>query len=527
MLSDNEIIGLIKKPANKEKIHKCIKLEESMKRFMDGLGYTNPIDDDLVGDWQSDAKKDAMKHLDTAPTLPLSKLIRDELNKGIKTDNAVETSKPDNEKIEQIKSSIWKENDISFFIDTFLKKAIDTDFCSFLVVTKGKLIEDEEGNKYEIRDNVIKQNEKDFLPYVIYISISDVHDFKKTGSNVDYLIYKFEEKKEGSQKYKVYRYIDKDRDALFIEKQNEVNLIDDSVFFHKVGYTPVKQISDMYLISSMLPEITASQLSHVVGEFASYEIQFKELKISEVRHAFPKYYSIGFKCPVCDGDKQILNPDTDPEQSALYHFHNHRFDVGETITCPYCKGEGSIATINSKEVMKLPAAINDQPLNLTGAPAGFIQFPRDSLEYQDEKLKDLESKIIFDCTGNKNIVIARLQTATEVDTNTRSLESRIQERQSLIESNIVFSVETACLMAGIKVEYDYKFQRNVSYKSTDTLYKEIAEASKSGMPKEYIDQLRYELTQIRFNQPDIVEIINKSIENETGTETNQGVQDSE
>ena len=145
-ISLDNIIDLIKKPAIGEKIVECARDEREAKLYIDGLGWVNPIGHDFLRDWEPDAVKDLRKHLDKAPTIPLSKLIRDELNRGIVTKTAIEEM-PENSRLNEIISTIWKDKGVDFFINSFLKKAIDTDFNSFILITKGKLIE-KDGVKY-------------------------------------------------------------------------------------------------------------------------------------------------------------------------------------------------------------------------------------------------------------------------------------------------------------------------------------------------------------------------------------------
>lgn len=501
-ISLDKITDLIKSPKSGAILAQCAADEVQAKKYIDGNGWVNPIGRDFLRDWEQEAVKDLRKHLEICPTLPLSKLIRDELNRGISTKTAIEELKPETNKLTDITETIWKDNDIKYFIDTFLKRAIDTDFNSFILITKGKLIE-KDGKKYEVRDNSIRANNEDFTPYAIFISVSDVIDFGVKGSDIEYLLYRFDDEH--------FRFIDDEKDLLITKKDGNYIIIEDSIFFHKLEFCPAKQLSDLYKFSSIHAGMKAGQLSHVMGEFVSYVTQFKELKTSEVAHAHPKYWSYGFKCPVCNGAKTILNPTDDAEQSPLFRYHDPGKRIGESMMCPNCKGEGSLATVNSKEVMKLPGKIGDTQFTVSGSPAGYIQIPKDSLEYQDSKLKDLEAKILFDATGNKNIIAARMQTATEVDANVKGLQARINERQRIIESVVNFSVNTAAKMVGINSEYTYTFQRNVSYKDENTMYAEINQATAAGMPQSYINELKIQLSYIRFTNPVIVEAIETDI----------------
>ncbi len=503
ILTDDRIFELIEKPLNSDKIAQCIFQENNAKIYIDGNGYKNPITKSLIDNWESDAKKDLEKHFENCPTIPISKLIRDELNRGLKTKNAIVTGK----KYENYVVNIWKNSSLDYFINTFLKKAIDTDFNSFIVITKGKRIV-EDNKVYEDREGIKIENNKNFIPYVIYISINDVHDFKSGGESLEYFIYKFKKQKDKT----IYRVIDSKRDLLVSKENKKFKII--SEINHGLDYCPVKQISDIYLYSSNTPELKASQFSHVIGDLISYFTQYKIWKTSEVLHAYPKYWSYGFKCPVCDGKGEIINPDSDPNVSHLYMYNDPSKEIGDSMRCPYCKGEGSIATINSKQVLKLPAKIGDNNFTFSGDPAGFVQFPRESLDYQSEKLADLEHRIIYSATGNKNIVISRLQTATEVDTNTRSLQERINERQRLVESNINFVVNSILKILKINDEFDYTFSKNVSYKDEGILYEEITKAISAKMPQEYINELKKELAKTRFTNKETIDLINKSVENE-------------
>jgi hypothetical protein len=489
------------------KVASCISKQNDIVKHINGKGYEAVIKQ--VKGHETDVQRDLRRQLSKPSTIPITKIIIDELNRWTNAQGTTKRydfgGKRDIEVKfkDEVLGHVWKGKSMDYFVNNDLKEAIDTEFNGFMVITKGYRVQNDDGEVYEERgEYVIKVNDKaSFSPYIIFISIDDVLDFSKSGSNVDYIVYKYGERVEvensKERTIEQYRFLDDKQDRIYEKDGANWYLVEQGDFMPKanmLGYVPAIQISNTKF--DMKDDcVMRSQLSFLVPQLDRYLEKDSEHIHSEVLHAFPRLWMTGFKCPTCQGEKKVINDDSKS-------YYDSKKEKGEYMTCPTCVGEGSIVPKDSTQVAKVPQVIPEGFKPFSGGVGGYITPPVEIIEYQDRTLKELRDSIIYAGTSNKNIVAMKFKTATENNMNIKTLEDKIDDRLSNIEE-----VETFLTDAIAKMHRDYKryykgcvikYSRRLYYKPESDILLDIESSKRAGMPNSYIRSLQIELYRAKY-----------------------------
>ena len=187
-LDQEQIFGFVEDPANKDSIKEGGKLQDSHKLHITGDGFEKYLS--LVKGYEDSDDKEIRDQLSEPATVDIMKTVLDELNRWKNTQGTNKSYHFKNKKLEDSFSDtldkVWKNSSISDFILSFFDKALFIEFNGFVVVTKPK-IEDGVMTKEGVESTY---DGGDLDPYLIFVSINDVKDFKCTGDKVEYLIWK-------------------------------------------------------------------------------------------------------------------------------------------------------------------------------------------------------------------------------------------------------------------------------------------------------------------------------------------------
>ena len=507
ILTNDQALEICKRRPHSSVVALCVSKQDEVVRHINGKNYKAVIKQ--VKGHETLEQRKLRTELSKPSTIPITKIIIDELNRWT---NAQGTSKVYNfgnrRELEadfknKVLSVVWKGRSMDYFVNNDLKEAIDTEFNGFMMVTKGYRTTDDNGTVYERRgEYTVKVNQKDsFTPYIIFISIEDVHDFSKNGSNLDYIVYKYGERIEvtaGKEKIiEQYRFVDDKQDRIYEKDGAKWSLVTTGVFAPKnneLGYVPAIQISNTNF-DMKLDGVMRSQLSFLVPQLDRYLVDDSEHVHSKILHAFPRLWFTGMKCPTCDGDKQVVN------DSAKWWYTDDK-EEGEFITCPTCVGEGSTIPKDATQVAKVPQVVPEGMKPFSSQVGGYVTPPIEILDFQDRTLKELRDSIIYAGTSNKNIVAMKFKTATENNMNIKTLEDKIDDRLSDIEI-----VETFLTDAIAKLHKDFskyyegcviKYSRRLFYKMEGEILDDMEKAKRAGMPNSYIKAMQIELYRAKY-----------------------------
>jgi len=507
ILSQDEILELCEHPFNADLIKACQVSHVEHKRHITGEGYKALVN--TYEYYETKEERKIKKQLSKPATLPITTIIRGELNRWTNAQGTYKSydfgDKRDLSEgfINDVLSQLWRGGSLDSFIKGEYKDLLDTDFCSFLTVVKPRIIE-ESGVVYYEREGIKRKAKPNELPrpYIIYTDIADVLDFRVYGNRVEYIIFKYgEERVKNGEKRIFYRVIDDEKDLIVVKDPERVRngmlftiADDEDILPNDLGYVPSIQVSTLNsnLGTNGLRE---SQLTFLIPSLDRYMSMDSEHVRSEVIHAHPQRWGIAQVCPECEGDGSI---DNDSESQ----YYNSEIGEGHSMSCPICGGSGGVLALGSGDVVKLPQYDDMGNAYPAKAPGGYIQMDTKVLDHQTTELEKLWNDIIYAGTSNKNIVSDRFKTATETNTNTKTLEDKIDDRLNVIESVESFLVGVAASMdeqygtnyRGCTVKYG----RNLYYRSEKDILEVMELAKRAGSPMAYIKTLVIELYQTKY-----------------------------
>ena len=391
-------------------------------------------------------------------------------------------------------SGVWKDTSLNEFVTSFFDKALFTEFNGFVVVTKPKI---EKG--VAIKEDVITPYDGGELdPYLIFVAIEDVRDFRSTGDKVEYLIWKTAEEVDdtGNKKADILRAIDDSTDRLirFEDGKKEGEMCTElSAIENELEYVPAVQIST-FKHALKKDEVKDSPISHLIPMLNRYLSKDSFQIMTEVKHAFPKLAAVALECPKCEGKGTVVNDST-----------------GRQNKCTQCQGRGWRSPFKHGSFMALADKVDDNYVFPPGFPATYITPDNDSVRYGKETLEELKERILFSGTGNKALVSEEIaRTATESVINHRSLEDRIGDIINNIEALETFLTDTIGKMHNsFKGAYEgctIKYGRKLNLRDENTVLQEIKESKAAGMPESHIENLQKELIASRYkNSPEMLD----------------------
>jgi hypothetical protein len=496
ILSEKEVKKIIEAPVNPV-IATNSKLQDAHKVHIQGAGFETVLKQ-IIG--YENVEQFKQKKLLTKPfTRPIFRKI---INSQSRWKTAQGTSKfykfkknSDNlskEFKENILSQIWKGDSIDNFIKNFLSKAIYEEFNGFFLVEKGQ-VENIDGKKYEVREGVKRPLIDDKLkPYVIFISCSDVLDYKTNGNRVEWIAIKFGEEERNRVKVELFRVIDDENDFIVEKVGNNVKISEKyPAIKHNAGSCPVVNVS--YINKNLTDDRTkTSPVDDVIALLDYYLHQFAEHLVTEILHAHPNYYQVGQKCTAEHYGSKCS------EGRIIYVEDGEAKD----IDCPSCHGSGHNLKKDASTTIILPAKDeNGNPFNISNV-AGYVTPPVDILKYQQEAIDWMENKIMEAALNVKGYSQKEglVSTATEVVANLRPLEDIISDIIDIIES-----VEKTLTDLIGRIYYGEKYSgseiiygRKLNLRDENILLNEIAEAKKAGASFQYVKTLCEELVYTRF-----------------------------
>ena len=480
ILSESQILTLLKKPLNGDAIVKGTSLEADHKVHVTGEGYERLVKQ--VEGFEGKNDFNIRMQVSKPATMQITSIIIDNLNRWVNAQGTVKKAdfrdSKKNKEYEEILDQVWNGNSFDYFIKTFYKEAIYTDFNGFALATKPKLIEnivDKEG--------VISQyNGEPLKPYIIFISIKDVYDYKLTGDKVEYLIIKLGDKE--------FRLIDDAKDVIINYSNNKINSYE--AIENEIGYVPARKITNINnnLLNS---QVKTSPISHIIPALNRYFSSDSDLRIQFIKHAYPKLAIVTKECKTCNG------------QGHVYDMINGDMDINTKKTCNTCDGTGREIPISRDGVLGLPQYLTQGDTPYPGTPASYINPEVESLRICIEDLEKQRKDILYSGTGDKGLISENIteETATSTIVSSRSLEDRIAEISAMVEDFEIF-MKTALkdMYTGLQSSTDFtitvKYGRRIAVKGENELIEEIKAAKLAGLPGSFIQSLQRDMIYSKY-----------------------------
>ena len=489
MLTVDQTVEKIREPAGRAFLQAGISIQNKHKIHVTGDGYEDKLKQ-LVG-FESKGDYDVRKQLTSPATVQLCAIILDNLNRWATNQGTVKTIKFKQDaqevKFRDVLSQVWRGKSLENFINTFYKEAIYQEMMGFLVITKPILITGTEGgvSGIKIREGIEMPYNGDALdPYIIFINAESVLDFNSVGDHLEYLIIDLGDYEQDKKTYHTYRVLDDKQDTIIVWDGEKI--INSRESLHGVGYTPAIQVSN---ISKHLTDdkVKTSPIDHVIPALDRYMQKDSDLIIQMVRHMYPKLASVTTLCKQCSGE-------------------GYYYDKETKIKCKDCNGTGKVIPISREGVIGMPQYIDEGKTPYPGSPASYITPDNASLQIAIDDLKELGKDILYSATGDKNLIVEGLETATENMINFKGLEDRIAEIIKMVESREEFIISTVAKMhidfKNALEDVSVRYGRRLTLRGENEIMSEIKSAKDAGMPISHIEALQRELIYTRYkNNP--------------------------
>ncbi len=479
MLTSDQIIEKIKNPVSGDELQAGIDLQNVHKVHITGEGWEAKLNQ-LVG-FESESDWDVRKQLTGPGTMKLAALILDNLNRWVTNQGTVKIirfkqQEEQEPKFKEVLDQVWRGKPLEDFIRTFYKEAIYQEMSGFLLVTKPQ-INEIEGT--QIREGIATpyDGKSALMPYLIFIAAEDVKDFYGVGDELEYLIFKIGEDEDSNP---IYRVIDKDQDLIVSEENEKLTILIEKV--NEVGYVPAIQVTN--IAKKLVDDLTkTSPIDHVIPALNRYMQKDSDLIMQMVRHMYPKLAIVTTACKQCDGQ-------------------GWDFDIDPKVRCTDCNGSGKTIPLSRDGVLGIPQYLDPDLSPYPGSPASYITPDNDSLRTAIDDLKDLYKEILYSATGDKNLIVEGLDTATENLINFKGLEDRIAEIVEMVESREEFIITTVGKMHRDFSEaietVSVRYGRRMAIRGENEIMAEITAAKKAGMPISHIEALQRELIYAKY-----------------------------
>ena len=492
ILNESKISELLQKPLNRESITRGAKLQADHKIHITGEGYLSRVQ--LVEGYESQTDYENVKRQVAKPaTILITSTIIDNLNRWTSAQGTVKKAdfrNPEKDKqFQEILNKVWNGKSYEDFVNSFQKEAIYTEFNGFVGVTKPQIKVDAMGQGFAISEGIEKKIEVDaegnstkpLDPYMIFISISDIHDYFLTGDKVEYLIIRLEKNKK-------YRVIDDafDRIVTIDGKTYSENKIP-----NELGYVPFRKVTNINE-KILNNQVKTSPINHLLPALDRYFSCDADLRMQFIRHNYPKLAIVVTPCTTCGGNAQL------GQYGSGYVYEDE-----VKLKCRDCDGTGKRIPVSRAGVIGIPQYLKQGDTAYPGSPASYVTPETESLKLAVEDLQKQKESILYAGTGDKSLVSEDIRTATENMINSRSLEDRISEISTMIEEFEVF-IKKAIKdshkdFASIEdYEISVKYGKKITLKDEASILKEIQEAKKAGMNFTYIHSLQTDLIFARY-----------------------------
>ena len=482
ILIDNQILELLEKPRSLEDNQAGVTLQNNHKLHITGEGYLKKVK--KVQGYESANDFSIREQIAQPSTIQITSIILDNLNRWLTAQGTVKRVdfKDDkkNKDFQAVLDQVWQGKSFDHFIRTFYKDGIYTEFNGFALVTKPKRID----SNYIDREGIIQRSNGESLnPYLIFISASEVHDYFLSGDKVEYLIIKLD--KDGKQ----FRIIDDAKDVIInYDKSKKRYAIEGEEVINTLGYVPARKLTTLnkYLLNN---QVKTSPIDHIIPALDRYFSSDADLRMQFIKHNYPKLAIVMTECNRCDGTGDYLN------------------DKDEKVSCPTCMGSGKVIPIGRDGVIGLPQYLESGETAFPGAPATYITPDTESLRLGLEDLEKQRLDILYSGTGDKNLIIEGLNTATENLINSRSLEDRIAEISMMVEEVEKFLKKAIKEMhndfaAITEYSITVNYGRRISVKGEAELSDEIRRAKENAMPMSYVQALQKDLIYAKYKNND-------------------------
>jgi hypothetical protein len=306
ILSQSEIIERIKSPENGEAVKRAKEIFISHQLHVKGVG----VDEFLVkvDNYENEAQLNNRRRTTKPMTVPI---FGKELSTYDKAFSAQGFSRyydigGENQSLEKdfksyLNSDLGEGRSLKEWMQDIWKEKVNYDPSGVFMI--------ELPSEMDSRPN----------PYVVYRSITDIHDIEADGKKVEYVIFvDFKTDKDGE--YYEYRIIDDAFDYIAIQRDGNIKIQEDKTLPNKWGYVPCVQLSTQL---DSVSEAKTSYIWRAIGVADEYLTDSSIHSVLKKLHGYPIFWMRERGCRTCNGEGKVNGT-----------------IAGELIACGSCNGSG-------------------------------------------------------------------------------------------------------------------------------------------------------------------------------------------
>jgi len=495
ILTDEQIKKYILEPSHGDSIARAKELYTSHIRHVKGVGVEDFFIKQEIKGYESEADKLLRKEISRATTVPIFSSALGFFEKTFSASGYSRyfefTNDKDKSKSKELElylnTSVWEGNSMSKMMSTMWGDKIHYDFNGVFMVELPKASDEE---------SLVGETNK---PYVIFKSITDIHDYDIDGMTVEYLILKTEcpydhEHKDDGSKY--YRVIDSERDVIARNTNNEVTILNTKEYPQLPniwGYVPAIIVSDQLDATT---EARQSFIWQSIGTADEYLLDSSIQSVSKKKHGFPQKWSYQVPCKQC----------TDQTGAALGklpiygEYVNGERQISGWTPCKSCNGSASIPVSPSSVVLKpMPDANNPD----IGEPFGYVVPDIDSIKFQVDELERLEAAIheaITSVVDVDNGEAKSDQTATGrvLDVSAKQVKlNKFSSNAETVEQFLTDAIGKA-LYGNDFIRSIVRYGRKYYILTENEIERSFNEAKKSGVNASVLKSYMEELIYVRY-----------------------------
>lgn len=318
--------------------------------------------------------------------------------------------------------------------------------------------------------------------YPTYKSINDIFEYQPNGRNLEYIIFKCDERVTkaiqagAGTNGAVYRVVDDMFDKIVAVSGNGIITIQQETFPNYFMKVPASLISNIY---DPLKGFWISDQDDIVELADQYLREGSVKNIFKNYFGFPQAWEYAADCPECDGTGQL-----------------------DGQTCSYCKGTRVKSRTDPSETLRLPVPQSKEDPILAPDVKGYITPDIEGWNKMTEELDMVEGMMFHTLWGSKQVdPDGKAETATGKFIDAQPVMERLCEYSDGAEMMETFITDLVGMKLigktykGASITYGKRFL----IETPDELWEKYQNARESGAPTAILDDLLNDYLQSRYS----------------------------
>jgi len=495
VLSNDDIIALIKKPLATSALDAAKELQNRHKLHISGEGFRDILDNTVKG-LESGRYSEIKKSQATCTTPRIFAQITNQYGKSFRAQgfsrvhNFSKNGEDNNKDFRDYLKDIGGGLSMTELMQSVWFKAMFEDFNGIFMV------------------ELPEEESQEAKPFIKFFPTEFIHDIQVNGKRIEYVIFarKIRVKKgENYENVTEYRVIDDARDVKIIKgsggdiafatvENDNGDVVTDEIA-NPWGYVPGIQTS-ILRGSIDSNEYKVSPIWETMADADSYLSVSNAHVVSVKLHQYPIFYSLPSVCTTCNGEERVVTRDKVT-------------GIEESHTCDSCNGAG-LAPMHQKgdvsEGILLPEP-EDGVSFKAEAPCGYVTPDIESLKDQRDEMMFIEKNIEKGALGTEGVLSnkTKRETATGKEIDFQPLMDELNTFSTAAEEVERFLTEA---IGRIRYKDDYEgsnihYGRRYFVRGVVSLEEEYLVSKEKGLASSLLKSILEEIIFTRFeNNPE-------------------------